>query len=115
MGNRKGSEAEVRAKAKAIAEDAAIALSERSTPAPSAAKSELPDEGIETPLARTEIRLVQPSHTTKYPQVYDPEGAWCGFFISEPAARAWVRLRPKRGAGYVINNTPPPRKVTVSV
>jgi hypothetical protein len=62
------------------------------------------------PVNYTCVEVYEPRRTSTYPQVYDPEGEWCGYFIDERAAKDWIK---KQGDGYTMNYLSPPRKVRV--
>lgn len=97
--------ATVAKKARRIAEDTkAAVLSERPTPTQG--------DAISAPVLY-DVVLVQSDQPTSYPQVYDPDGRWIGFFTDEATALDWIRKQPNRGQGFVMNHTPPPRKVRV--
>lgn len=49
--------------------------------------------------------------TNPYPQVYDEDGKWVCFFMTEQTAKKWISTRP----GYTMSYLSPPRMVRVEV
>lgn len=51
--------------------------------------------------------------TTKFPQVYRPDGTWYSSFYTEEDADAWVAKRNKKEPGWTVSYKRPERKSRV--